>query len=110
MKNIYEIKNVIKTICSKDDAVMVDHDLNVSILDSLLKSKLNELVYNMTFAELNRVVGYFIEELEGDGLNLVCDKMDDPYTYLAFCMEECEQTLEDTRDYVENFRLINLRS
>lgn len=49
MKNIREIKNIIKTICSKDDAVMVDHDLNVSVLDKNLVEDLRTLVKNMTF-------------------------------------------------------------
>lgn len=107
MKNINEVKNIIKTICSKDDTVMLDHDLNVSILDKNMRVELNALVKGMTFNELNRVVGYFIDELEGDGINVNDDEMDDPDIYLSFCINECDQTEEELQDFVKIFKDTN---
>jgi len=103
MKNVKEVKTIIKTICAKDDAVMLDHDLNVSILDENLRVELNALITSMTFTDLNRVVGYFIEELEGGGINMSDDEMDDPDIYLSFCINECDQTEDALQDFVNVF-------
>lgn len=104
-----QIKTLIKKICSTDNTLLVDHDLNVTVLDSSLKNELNALIKNMSFTELYRVTGYFIDELEGDGLNMDDDEMDNPSAYLAFCLEECDQTLQDVKDYVNDFKSNNLK-
>ncbi len=103
-----KIKTLIKKICSTDDALLVDHDLNVTVLDSDLKNELSALIKNMSFNELYRVTGYFLDELEGDGLNIDDDELVNPDTYLAFCLNECEQTLEDALSYVNEFKLNNM--
>jgi len=108
MKNAIEVKILIKKICAKDDAVFLDHDLNVSILNKKLREKFKALTKAMIFNELNRVVGYFIDELEGDGINMDYEQMDDPDKYLAYCLDECEQTLEDVQNYVNEFKANNL--
>lgn len=103
-----KIKALIKKICSTDDALLVDHDLNVTVLDPSLKNELSALIKNMSFNELYRVSGYFIDELEGDGLSMDNDEMDNPETYLSFCLDECDQTLEDALSYINEFKLNNL--
>ena len=108
MKNATEVKILIKKICAEDDAVLLDHDLNVSILDKKLRVKLNALIKTMTFNELNRVVGYFIDELEGGDMNMNDNEMDDPDMYLAYCLDECGETLQDVQDYVNEFKTNNL--
>lgn len=107
MNNINEIKYLVKKICSEDDVLMVDHDLNISILDDKLSDSLRSLVKDMTFTELNRVAGYFIEELEGDGIDMNDSEMDNPDTYLAFCINVCEQSDHELRDYVNLFKETN---
>lgn len=103
-----KLKLLIKRICSNDDALLVDHDLNVTVLDSDLKAELNALIKNMSFNELYRVTGYFIDELEGDGLDMDDNNMDAPDIYLSFCINECNQTLEDAQEYVNEFKANNL--
>lgn len=103
-----DIKNLIKKICTSDTRVITDHDLNITVLDPKLRTELKTAMMGLTFSEMNRVIGYFIEELEGDGINMEMDKMDDPDTYLAFCLNECDQTLEDVQAYVNEFKHNNL--
>ena len=108
MKNTTEVKILVKMICAKDDAVLLDHDLNVSILDKKLRVELNALIKTMTFNELNRVAGYFIDELESGEINMDQNEMDDPAMYLAYCLDECGETLQDVQDYVNEFKSNNL--
>lgn len=102
-----EIKNLVRKICSDDTAFLVDHDLNITILNTDLRAEVQTLVRNLSFNETNRILGYFIEELEGDGINMGTDEMDNPDTYLAFCIKECGETLENALAYVNEFRANN---
>ena len=108
MKNIKQIKDLVLNISANDNAVLMDHDLNVTVLDSSLRLELNSLIKNMTFNELNRVVGYLIEELEGDGIDMNDVEMDDPDLYMSFCLNECDQTLEDVQAYINEFKINNI--
>lgn len=107
MKNQNKIKILIKKICD-GDAVFVDHDLNVTITKLDLKMELWRLIHMLEFSEMNRVIGYFIDELEGDGINLKKDKMDNAQTYFKFCLDECGISRKDLIDYVYTFKNNNL--
>lgn len=102
-----QIKKLVKKICSDDSALLLDHDLNITILNSTYRFEISNIVKNLSFNETNRVLGYFIEELEGDGINMDEDEMDNPDAYLSFCIKECGETLENALAYVNEFRANN---
>jgi hypothetical protein len=106
MKHQLKIKTLIKKICD-EDAVLADHDLNVTILNENLRDQLKALIQGFDLVELNRVLGYFIDELEGDGIHMDNCKIDDPDMYLIFCINECEQTIEELHAYTEEFMTRN---
>lgn len=102
-----EIKKLVRRICSDDAAYLLDHDLNITILNAHLRAEIQTLVRTLSFNETNRVLGYFIEELEGDGINMDEDELDNPDAYLSFCIKECGETLENALAYVNEFRANN---
>lgn len=106
MKNQLKIKTLIKKIC-EEDVVLVDHDLNVTVLKDNFRGELNDLIKDFDFVEFNRVLGYFLDELEGSRIEMTNGIMDNPDLYLIFCIDECGLSIEDLQEYINEFKKNN---
>ena len=87
----------------------MDHDLNVTVIDKKKRNELISMIQDFDLVEMNRVLGYFIDELEGGGIDIEKCDFDNPDLYLIYCINECGLTMDEIASYINEFKENNLK-